>query len=195
MARPQKFDDADILDRATDLFWRQGGDGASIRELEAALELKAPAIYRRFHSKEDLLARCIDRYVERTVAGRVRVFLDGAADPLEGLHAFFTSTLEPHPGEARLRGCLLTSTAAQTAASSPVVKAALERGFETIETAFRRQLKRAQAAGRLAKNLDIDATAKALLIWLQGLLAIAPNSADGLPAAIDAALNGLAPPQ
>ena len=37
MARPREFDAADVLDRATRLFWRRGYGGTSLNDLEAVL--------------------------------------------------------------------------------------------------------------------------------------------------------------
>lgn len=191
MARPARFDDDDVLDRAADLFWKHGSDAVSIRDLEAALDLRAPSIYRRFHSKEQLFVRCIDRYVERAIGGRVRFFLDSSDDPLSGLRAFFSSVLEPHPGEQRLRGCLLTTTAGHAEAATPEIQQAINRGFSTIETAFRRQVERAMRAGQI--DADPEAAAKALLLSFQGLLVLARSGASDLQASIDATFQALAP--
>lgn len=192
MARPRRIDDDAVLDRALDVFWRDGVDAVSVRDLETALDLRAPSIYRRFHSKEELLARCIDRYVDTEVGGRVRYFLDASDDPMVGLQAFFTSVLRPHPGEQHLRGCVLTTTAGHDEAMTPGVGRALDRGFATIEAAFRRQIERAKDTGQLHPETDSAASAKSLLMSFQGLLVLARSGASGLPAGIDATFQRLA---
>ena len=169
----------------------RGVDAVSIRDLEVGLDLKAPSIYRRFQSKDELLVRCIDRYVDQTVGGRVRRFLDDEDDPLAGLRAFFTSVLRPHPGEQQLRGCLLTTTAGHAEATTPGVRAALGRGFSTIEAAFRQQIENAKAAGHLGTDMDADAAAKALLMSFQGLLVLARSGASDLEASIDATFDAV----
>lgn len=193
MARPPKFDDDDvILDRAIELFWKNGVDAVSIRDLETALELRAPSIYRRFESKEKLLVRCIDRYVDREVQGRVQHLLTDADDPLDGLRRFFTSVLQPHQDEQRLRGCLLTTTASHDEAIAPDVRSAIDRGLATIETAFRGQVQRAQVAGQLELGVDPDGVAKAMLMSFQGLLLLARSGACDLAAGIDATFESFA---
>lgn len=192
MARPAKFDDAEVLDRATDLFWRSGCDAVSIRDLEVALDLRAPSIYRRFATKDQLIAACIDRYVDRVVGGRIRRFLDGTDDPIEGLRSFFTSVLEPHRGEASPRGCLLTVTASQAAFQTPEIRAAVTAGFDAIESAFRTQIERAQASGQLRDDVDVDATAMGLLVSFEGVLVLARSGADGLLAGTDVTFAALA---
>jgi TetR/AcrR family transcriptional regulator, transcriptional repressor for nem operon len=192
MARPVKITDREVLDRATDLFWVQGCDAVSIRDLEAALDLRAPSIYRRFPTKTDLAARCVDHYVDRVVRGRVRRLLDDADDPLAGLRAFFTSVLEPYRGEAVPRGCLLTVTSGQASFAAPEIRSAVVDGFAVIESAFRTQVERARAGGQLRADIDVDATATALLVAFEGVLVLARSGVPGLPASIDATFATLA---
>ncbi len=180
------------MDRAIEVFWKNGVDAVSIRDLEVALELRAPSIYRRFHSKEQLLVRCLDRYVESEVGGRIARLLDDADDPLDGLRRFFTSVLRRHPGERQLRGCLLTTTSGHDEAATEAVRSAVDRGFASIERAFRRQIERAVAVGQLDADADPDAAAKALLMSFQGLLVLARSGAGGLRDGIDATFRNLA---
>ena len=194
MARPARFDDTEVLDRAADLFWREGCDAVSIRDLEAALDLRAPSIYRRFPTKDKLIARSIDRYVDRVVAGRIGRFLDGTDDPIQGLRSFFTSVLEPHRGERTPRGCLLTVTAGQTAFGDPGIRSAVAAGFDAIESAFRVQIERAKATGQLNAELDVEAAATFLLMSFEGVLVLARSGAGGLAAGIDATFAALTGP-
>ncbi len=191
MARPPKFDDTEVLDRAVDLFWRRGVDNVSIRDLETALDLRAPSIYRRFENKENLVALCVDRYVESEVNRRIEHFLT-EGDPLAGLRRFFASALRAHPNEAHSRGCLLTATAGQGDGTSDAIQSAVVRGLATIEEAFRVQIGRAVDRSQLTTS-DIEGTAKALLLSFQGLLVLARAGNGGLDAHIDATFDLLVP--
>ena len=51
MPRSTAFDDTDLLDASDDVLWPDGCDAVSIRDLETALGLKAPSLYRRVHSR------------------------------------------------------------------------------------------------------------------------------------------------
>ncbi|MEO1059231.1 MAG: helix-turn-helix domain-containing protein [Actinomycetota bacterium] len=93
MARPPKFNDDEILDRAMSMMWQRGWTQTSIRDLEDALEIKAPSIYRRFGSKERLGAAVIDHYVERVVRRRVDRYLSGDGDPIENITRFLESSV------------------------------------------------------------------------------------------------------
>lgn len=193
MPRPPKYDDSALLDRSYELLWRDGCDAVSIRDLERALDLKAPSIYRRFHSRDELVARSVDRYVERVVAGRIRRHLDGATDPVSGLHAFFTSALEPAPGESAPRGCLLTVTAGQAAVDDPAVRAAVDAGVGAVRAAFATRVAAAVDRGWTAPGADPDALTTVLLLAFQGLLVLARAGRGDLGPGIDQLLDACFP--
>ncbi|MEM6491968.1 MAG: TetR family transcriptional regulator, partial [Pseudomonadota bacterium] len=46
--RPRAFDVDAAIDAALDVFWAQGFDGASLRDLTAAMGIKAPSLYAAF---------------------------------------------------------------------------------------------------------------------------------------------------
>ncbi len=185
MGRPASLQRDEVLTRAANLFWKQGADNVSTRDLEAAIGLRAPAIYRRFPSKHVLLARAIDHYVDTVIAGRIKRKLDGAADPMQGLYDFFTSTLRPHGREPRLRGCLLANTATHADGQVPEVIAAIRRGWRVTDAALRRQIKRAQRAGQLSPQLDPAELSQSLQMSLQGLLTLIRAGRTDLQPGID----------
>ena len=194
MGRPAKRQLDEVLKRATNLFWLRGCDAVSTRDLEEALDLRAPAIYRRFRTKDELLARCIDHYIDTIIAGRIQRIFDDAADPLLGLQQFFTSTLEPHGRERRLRGCLLANTAAHAEAQVPEVRAAIFRGWDMLDAAFREQIIRAQRAEQVGAHLDPEALSQALLMSLQGLLTLVRAGTTDLRPGIEATFSLLGGP-
>ncbi|MEL6185041.1 MAG: TetR/AcrR family transcriptional regulator [Myxococcota bacterium] len=186
MPRPEKIERSELLRRATALFWDRGCDAVSTRDLEAALGIRAPALYRRFPSKDALLAQCLDDYVERVIKGRIRRHLDRAEDPVEGLYAFFMSTLDTHPSAPERRGCLLAHTAAHSEAQIPEIRSAITRGWNHVEAGFKESVIRAQGMDLVDSSLDPDALARALFLSLMGLLALTRVGKDDLRPAIEA---------
>jgi TetR/AcrR family transcriptional repressor of nem operon len=193
VARPTKIDDAEVLDRATALFWKDGCDAVTIRDLESALDLRAPSIYRRYATKDELIERCVDRYVDRVVAGRIRRFLDSADDPVEGLRSFFASALQPHPGEATSRGCLLTVTASQTAFQNPAIRTAVQAGMDRIRSGFRTQIERGRATGQIRTDVSLEVLATQLLLMFEGFLVLARSGHTDLMDSVDVSLASLNP--
>ena len=193
MARPVKIDDVEVLKRATDLFWKNGCDAVTIRDLELTLDLRAPSIYHRYATKNELIGRCVDSYVNRVVGSRIRRFLDSADDPIQGLRSFFASALETHPGEDTSRGCLLTVTASQTAFQDPAIRTAVIAGMDRIRSGFRTQIERGQATGQIRTDVSVEVQATQLLLMFEGLLVLARSGATDLMGSVEASLSSLCP--
>lgn len=62
MARPREFDETVVLDRALDVFWRKGFDGASIEDLTTATGLSRASLYGAFTDKEGLFKAALVSY-------------------------------------------------------------------------------------------------------------------------------------
>lgn len=54
MARPQAFDQQQVLQNAMELFWRQGYASTSVRDLTEATRLQPGSLYGAFKSKRQL---------------------------------------------------------------------------------------------------------------------------------------------
>jgi TetR/AcrR family transcriptional repressor of nem operon len=169
MAPPLKHSDREILDRARERFWVHGYGGTSIRDLERALKLSAPAIYHRFGDKDALFGCVIDHYVETIIAPRVATYLGASDDPLVDLYRFFRTAQSP-------RGCMLTTTAIELGPTSSVIRARVERGLGVMRDGLhgeaQRVIDRRIVVGEPA-NL-----AHALLLDLQGLMVLSRLGID-----------------
>jgi len=64
MGRPREFDTEKALDKALDVFWRNGYEGTSISELTQAMGISPPSLYAAFGNKEKLFHSALDRYAE-----------------------------------------------------------------------------------------------------------------------------------
>lgn len=186
MGRRAKIESNEVLHRAMHLFWERGSEAVTTRDLEAMLDVRAPAIYRRFASKEALFVASVNHYVDTVIAGRIDTLLGASADPMVALKMFFTSTLQPHGRQSRLRGCLLANTATHADGQIPEIRLALVRGWGLIDEAFRREIKRAQDTGQFRADLDPGAVSQAMLMSLQGLLTLVRAGITDLQPGIDA---------
>lgn len=173
MGRPRKIDDEEILDRAMALFWERGWADTSIRDLEEALDLKAPSIYHRFGSREGLGAAVVEHYGDRVVRRRVAKYLSGEGDPLDNIARFLRLSVTQSRAGEQLRGCLLTTTSLEAVDPDEALRVALVRGFDLIEAGLRRELERADALGLLRAGIEVRAALSMLVLAMQGLMASA----------------------
>ena len=66
--RPRAFDADAALDRAVEVFWRFGYEGASMSDLTDAMGINRPSLYAAFGSKEELFRKAVGRYAETEMA-------------------------------------------------------------------------------------------------------------------------------
>ncbi len=193
MGRPAKTSDSDVLDVTYALAWQRGCDDVTIRDLEIALDLRAPSIYRRFSSRDDLLAAAIDRYVECVVDVRVRRYLECSGDPLRGIRRFFLTAVEVADHPATPDGCLLATTSQQSSYAVPVIRDAVDRGVARVEEALCAALDRAADAGHPFTSPHRD-VARALLQHFLGLLMMARCGYRDLEPSVSVMLDALLGP-
>lgn len=191
MPAAKKLEDDEMLRLAMLEFWRGGWSGTSIRDLEGALGLSAPTIYRRFGSKEGLFVASVGYYVDQIVEARIETYLDADSDdPLGGLWGFCGSALQA--GKAtRYQGCLLTSTANEAPGLPPAARRAVMAGIERIRTVIGQAVGRAVSAGQLDAD-DPEMLGDQVAIAMQGLLVVSRGGASRSEVATQAA-HALAP--
>ena len=177
MARNPKFDDDEILDRAMTAFWQGGWSRTSVRDLEAALDLKAPSIYRRFGTKEGMGVAVVDHYIERVVRRRVDKLLHRDGDPIENITRFLETSVTESGDGGRLLGCLLTTTSLEAGDADGHLAAALRRGLAVIEAGIRAEIERAAGLGQLADGVETEDAIAATTLAMQGLMALSRSGA------------------
>ena len=193
MGRPIKIAEPQLLDAVTNLLWRDGCDATSIRDIEEEVGMRAPSLYRRFGSRDLLISRCIDRYVDTVVAARIDRYLDGDIEPIVGLRRFFLSVLKPAKGESTPRGCLLTATSGQNAIVAPEVSEAVSRGLRQIEEALTAQGSRAQLDGDIRPDLEAEAVGALLMASFQGFLVLSRAGSLGLSKKVESLFFSIRP--
>lgn len=191
MPRPRMVDDRQLLDAAMFTFWAKGYGGSSTRALEEATGLPASSLYLRYGNKEGLFAAALTHYIARVVDTRIARFL-AAEDAAAGLREFFTSV---YRARGPYHACLMANTWTELGTRVPAVAAILAQGNARLRAAFADNLRRGQARGAYAADLEPDSAALYLLTALQGLLATARGVRDHaeLDAVVDTVLRALAP--
>lgn len=193
MGRPIKIPESQLLDAVTNLLWRDGCDAVSIRDIEKEVGIRAPSLYRRFGSRELLISRCIDRYVDTVVTLRLGRYLAEDIEPIVGLRRFFLSVLKPIKGESSPRGCLLTATSGQNAIGAPEVSVAVSRGLRQIEEALTDQGARAQLNGDIRPDLDAEAVGALLMASFQGFVVLSRAGSLGLTKKVESLFISIRP--
>jgi TetR/AcrR family transcriptional regulator, transcriptional repressor for nem operon len=172
MSRPREFDETAALDAAIECFWRRGYEATSLRDLTASMGLTAPSLYNAFGDKEELFARALEQYLDRTTRDRLRRLADSLL-PKETLHCFFAEIVEHSIRDRQRKGCFLVNSALEVAPHHAECRAVIAEQFGEIEAFFRRCIRAGQADRTIPRHVDAGDTARLLLGVLLGVRVLA----------------------
>ena len=159
--RPRKFDEAEVLDRITDVFWEQGFAATSLDTLSEATGLGRPSLYGAFGSKEQMYLSALENYFARMSAKLAPAV--GADAPLpELLAGVFEALIRFFARPSASHGCMVVCTAATEAPSNEAIRKELDALLTKIDGHFLRLLDRAKESGELPASADTPALAKVL---------------------------------
>jgi TetR/AcrR family transcriptional repressor of nem operon len=169
MARPRGFDENVVLDRAVDVFWRQGYESTAIGELCSATELNPGSIYAAFGDKRGLFVAALKRYAE-SVSAAVIVTLDTTPSGEAAIRSYFAILVDGMVHGRRRWGCLVTNTLVEQHAADKEIAALIARHLAKLEAAFVRALGRDGAV-----PADAAERAGALVCFVLGLNVMAKS--------------------
>lgn len=159
------------------LFWGQGYEATSLRNLLTAMGLSKSSLYQRFGTKKGLFLQCVARYTEQ-VGGRLLAKLAEAPSGRAFIRDFLLhAVIEAGECECR-RGCLLMNTASEFAQADPEIASRVAGGFTDLRKILRLAVERGQADGTISSEQGADALADYLMTTLAGLKTVVKGGAD-----------------
>lgn len=189
MARPREFDIDEATEKAVEVFWKKGYNGAALPELLDGMGIARGSLYKAFGDKKKLYLRVLKRYDEVAVAGAVKLLTDRSEpDGGKRISRLFHSIVDAVLNGDH-RGCLMCNAAAGPASEDPDISRVVSRMLARMTDAFAAALLDTQYAQQSTKS-DREAEAESLTASYVGLriLAKAGTPVDRLRAAAGAAV-------
>jgi TetR/AcrR family transcriptional repressor of nem operon len=188
MARPKEFDRDTVLDRALELFWRQGYEGTSTAALVDHTGIGRQSLYDTFGDKRRLYLEALDRYRAR---GATPWHLLDEQPLRPGLRALYLAIIDWLVSDTDGKSCMLVSAATERCPSDREVAARFCANTRDLETRFAARLRRAQADGEISARHDTGDLARYFTNTLYGLQVTAKATRDraALTSIVDVALS------
>jgi AcrR family transcriptional regulator len=163
-----------LLDKAIRMFWTNGYEATSVRDLTCELGIAAPSLYNTFGGKQQLFAEAVEVY-DRVYGGFIDAAL--AEEPTAQLAAarIFTEAPARYTRRGLPAGCLVVSGDAGT--PDPVVQRAMRKIRERKVAQFADKVRADIDAGRIAADANPEALGRYVMAVLSG---IAQQARDGI---------------
>ena len=172
MSGVKQYDRTDLLDKAMDLFHRQGYHGTSTAELVAELGVNRKSMYAEFGSKQELFEAALDHY-NATSLSAVLAAVESSGAGLDAIRTTFGGFVRASEDWAQGRGCLLCNTALERATLAESTGAHVDAYFERLDRAFANAIDGAIAAGEIERTTSTAEVASFLTMSLLGIATMA----------------------
>jgi AcrR family transcriptional regulator len=173
--RPREFDPDQALDRALEVFWRKGYEGASISELTEAMGINRPSLYAAFGNKEELFRKALDRYAQGPAAYTYEALEESTARAV--VERLLREAADALTGPDNPHGCLGVQGALACGDAAASIKHELCMRQARWQAALQRRLERARREGDLADGADCADLARYIATVVQGMAVQAAGGA------------------
>src|SRR5437870_9040226 len=139
--RMRQFDVDEALDRALEVFWARGYEGATLPALTRAMGINRPSLYAAFGNKEQLFRKALDYYQ----AGPSSFLTAALSKPTARAvsEALFEGFVTMQHNHDKARGCLIVSGALAVGDDADPVRQELVRLRQSTVTALRERFQQA----------------------------------------------------
>ncbi|MGH8666012.1 MAG: TetR/AcrR family transcriptional regulator [Burkholderiales bacterium] len=166
--RPRGFDREQALERAMELFWRQGYESTSIADLTRAMGINPPSLYAAFGDKERLFLEAVERYGGHS-GQTPESILSAAPSAREGVERLLDAAAREFTDPCHPPGCMVVSAATNCSAGAAHVQAALAARRRSAEAKLKARIAHGVKQGELPARTDCGALAKFYCTVIEGM--------------------------
>lgn len=135
MPRVKQFDEAEILNKAMELFWEKGFHATSMQDLVSHLGINRASLYDTFGSKEVLFQNAVEHYIE--VSGScIRTLFEEENDVRVGLKKLFDMAINESLCDLSKKGCFVVNTTTELIPGDEAIQEMLQKNRENMEAVF-----------------------------------------------------------
>jgi len=176
LGRPRGFDADDALEKAMEVFWRQGYEGASLTDLTEAMGVSRTSMYAAFGNKEQLFRAALDRYSSGVGSYVERALLEPTSREVAA--AFLDGSLCANTLPERPAGCLGVQGALAVGGTGVVAHDILAAWRAAGQERLRSRFQRAVDEGDLPADADPARLARYVMTIANGMAVQAAGGAD-----------------
>ena len=171
MPSPKGYKREAVLDRAIELFRKQGYAATSTAELVEKLEMNRKSMYAEFGSKQELFEAALERYSEINLS-RVLAPIESPDANAQTICEAFNGYASASETKFRGLGCLMANTAVERAALDPGSAKFVDAYIERLEKGFRNALENALEDGDVSEDAALDDLAAHFVNSVVGISAL-----------------------
>ena len=154
MPRVKQFNEEEVLERAMELFWKQGYNGTSMQELVDHLGINRASLYNTFGDKKALFDRAFAQYRANS-QNNVKACLKPGQSLRENLLAMYTMVVDGALGDGEAKGCFVVNATAELHPENTCLKDRLAEHKRGMEARLLELLKAGAENGEIPLTKDL----------------------------------------
>lgn len=177
MARARNFDENEVLDKAVDIFRRQGFKTTTPEELVTHLGISRSSLYNTYGDKHSLFIKSLERYQEQT-SKALNDLADGDKNAMTAIRNIFEFTVDNCLEDAMPKGCFLVNSIVEFGNEDVETAAIVKESMDANRSTLLRLVKRGQKEGSISNIAKPAALADYLVNCLSGISVSTKAGAD-----------------
>jgi len=134
MARPREFDEEQVIEALMNVFWDQGYEATSMRDLVAATGLHKGSLYGAFGDKRALYLAALAHYDRTRIRAGIDM-LEGQGTGRDKVRRLFDTVIESVKAGVFAGGCLLCNASVEMAPVDQDVKRSVKKTLRRLQSA------------------------------------------------------------
>lgn len=177
MPKAKQFDEAEVLQKARNVFWKQGYNGTSMDELVKATGLSRSSIYDTFGDKHGLYLRALKAYMDQQY-GHMIEKIPSTLTPRKKIEWLFKNVIATALDDRQRKGCFIVNTTTEMANVDNSINKIVSDNMAVMEDFFASLVKEGQASGEISKQFTVKALARHLFSSFNGLTLVGQTRPD-----------------
>lgn len=168
MPRTKQFDQEAVLEKAKQLFWKQGYHATSIQNLVDHLGINRASLYQAFGGKNQLYEAALNSYRQENSAYLIQRL--AAFDSIkEGIKQLFLEAILATGDDQEKKGCFVVNCTTEYLPHHPHILSDLLENKTNFQTLIGHQLKLGVEKGAFSKDMKTEEIAAYLYTLFSGI--------------------------
>ena len=177
MPRSKQFDEQEVLEKASQLFWRKGYKATSIQDLVDHLGINRGSLYDTFGDKDQLFDRSFALYRKQS-ADMLADYLASHESVKQGFRNLFNRALDEIKSDKDKKGCMVVNITTELVPGDQRLEKALSSNKANVLKIFKEHIQRGQSSGEIKSKSDPAILANLLYTVYNGMQVVTKVQTD-----------------
>lgn len=168
MVKTARFDRQEVINKATNLYWKKGFHATSMRNLQDEIDMRPGSIYAAFGNKNGLFKETLRNYTDISIAN-LKQCTDEYESPIEALKMFVKKQIIGTQDGAPNGMCMLAKTIGELTSENQDLIDITKSFLGEIGAEFVKVIEEAQSLGEVDQSKIAEDLATHLQIQIAGL--------------------------